>query len=60
MHTYLATLYSKSADQFDYDCYDAIFSEHDLAFWIDHLPDHYNKAHNVDDFEIISIVKMGE
>ena len=60
MHTYLATLYSKSLDRFDYDCYDAIFSEHDLAFWVDHLPDRYNKTYEVDDFEIISIVKIGE
>lgn len=60
MNTYLATLYSKSVDQFDYDCNNEIFSEHDLVFWIRHLPDHYNKAYKVEDFEIISIVKIGE
>ena len=60
MTTYLATLYSKSIDRFDTDCNSSIFYEGDLAFWIEHLPDHYNKAYGVNDFEIISIVKLGE
>lgn len=60
MYTYLATLYSKSIDRFEYDCNGAIFSEHDLAFWLDLLPDCYNKIYGVNDFEIISIVKLGE
>lgn len=58
--TYLATLYSKSLDRFETDRNDVIYWEGDLSYWIDRLPNYYNTAHNVKDFEIISIVKMGE
>ena len=58
--TYLATLYSKSLDRFETDCNDVIYWEGDLGFWIDRIPNHYNTAHNVKDFEIISIVKLGD
>lgn len=59
MNTYLATLYSKSIDRFDTNCNSNIFYKGDLADWIEALPDHYNKAYRVNDFEIISIVKIG-
>lgn len=57
--TYLATLYSKSLDLFETDCNSDMWCVDDIAFWIRHLPEHYNRAHKADDFEIISIVRMG-
>jgi hypothetical protein len=61
MYTYLATLFSKTLDRFVTDCNSAIFGSADMAEWIAALPDYYNQAYdNVDDFEIISIVKLGE
>ena len=58
--TYLATLYSKSLDLFDTDCNSNMWDSDDIAFWIKHLPEYYNRAHKVNDFQIISIVRMGE
>ena len=58
--TYLATLYSQSLDLFDTDCNSDIWGADDIAFWVKHLPEHYNRAYRVNDFQIISIVKMGE
>ena len=60
MNTYLATLLSKSLDRFDYDCNSTIFGIADLVEWISALPDYYNEQYQVNDFEIISIVKLGE
>lgn len=60
MNTYLATLLSKSLDRFDYDCNSAIFGIADLVEWVSALPDYYNERYQVNDFEIISIVKLGE
>jgi hypothetical protein len=61
MDTYLATLFSKTLDRFVTDCNSAIFCSADMAEWIAALPDYYNQAYdNVYDFEIISIVKLGE
>lgn len=54
---YLATLYSKSLDIFITDCNYPLYD--DLADWVQHLPEYYNNAYNVNDFEIISIIKMG-
>jgi hypothetical protein len=58
--TYLATLYSPSLDLFDTDCNSNVWGSADIAFWVEHLPEYYNRAHKVNDFQIISIVKMGE
>lgn len=61
MYTYLATLYSKTLDRFVTDCNSSIFCSADIAEWIAALPDYYNQAYdNVNDFEIISIIKLGE
>lgn len=58
--TYLATLYSQSLDRFETDCETDIWGSDDIAFWVRRLPGYYNKIHGVDDFQIISIVKIGE
>lgn len=60
MNTYLVTLYSKSRDHFSNDYNREIFSENDLAHWIQQLPNYHNKAYQVDDFEIVSMTKIGE
>ena len=58
--TYLATLYSASLDRFEVDCNSCIWNEHCLAEWLAALPDYYNNKDNmVNDFEIISVVKLG-
>lgn len=57
--TYLMTLYSKSVDQFVTDCNSAIYWEGDLADWIAVICKYYNERYCVNDFEIISIVKLG-
>ena len=57
--TYLMTLYSKSVDQFVTDCNSAIYWEGDLAEWVAVICKYYNERYSVNDFEIISIVKLG-
>lgn len=57
--TYLMTLYSKSVDQFVTDCHSTIYWEGDLADWILAVCKHYDQQYCVNDFEIVSIIKLG-
>lgn len=58
--TYVATLYSKSLDRFEIDCNSSIYWVGDLTEWLEHLPEHYNKGYRVEDWEIFSVVRIGE
>ena len=58
--TYVATLFSPTLDEFEIDCNTPIYWVGDLTEWLNALPDFYNGKRNVDDFVIISVVKMGE
>lgn len=56
--TYVTTLYSKKCDKFEIDCIDQIWTPSYLADYIVPVVNYYNNQNNVDDFQIISIVKM--
>ena len=57
---YITTLYSQSLDRFEIDCNTEVYYVGDLTTWVEKLPNYYNKKNQVDDFEIISIIKIGE
>ena len=58
--TYVTTLYSKKCDKFEIDCIDKIWTPSYLADYIVPVVNYYNNQNNVDDFQIISIIKKEE
>ena len=58
--TYVALLYSPKLDQFETDCNNFIWTDYDIAEWIQNLSKHYNDYFGIDDFYIMSITKIGE
>lgn len=58
--TYITTLFSPTLDRFEIDCNTTVYYIGDLTEWLDKLPSYYNEKNQVDDFQIISVIKMGE
>lgn len=57
---YVITLYSKNCDRFEIESLTEIEGIRDLAYSLVLITNYYNNKNNTQDFEIISIVKMGK
>jgi hypothetical protein len=57
---YVISLYSKKCDRFEIESLTDIEDIRELAHSLVPITNHYNNKNNIQDFEIISIVKMGE